>query len=244
VIETENQRRWWFATHPEYSRSRRGARPSRNESLTYEQGRKEGTKGALDPNAGKMPPFVLNPDYMAGFFDGIEEAKTEYRKGWESGYWAIHNGKVPPDLSAGDNSPYAQGVREGAAAALDELAEWHSKWVEDFPLLYGAHSRTLGKNLEKQGEIRPSGNHDAHHIVAWNHWRAGPARRVLEKLGISIDDAVNGVWLHRSYHRTLNNSKAYHDTVNRMLTEATSKKEAFEALERIKQLLSSGKFPR
>jgi len=26
MIETEEQRRWWFATHPEYSWSRRGIR--------------------------------------------------------------------------------------------------------------------------------------------------------------------------------------------------------------------------
>ncbi len=26
MIETEDQRRWWFATHPEYSSSRRGTR--------------------------------------------------------------------------------------------------------------------------------------------------------------------------------------------------------------------------
>ena len=26
MIETEDQRRWWFATHPEYGSSRRGTR--------------------------------------------------------------------------------------------------------------------------------------------------------------------------------------------------------------------------
>jgi hypothetical protein len=26
MIETEEQRRWWFATHPEYSWSRKGAK--------------------------------------------------------------------------------------------------------------------------------------------------------------------------------------------------------------------------
>ena len=36
MIETEQQRRWWFATHPEYSRSRTGHR-----------GREHGGKGEI-----------------------------------------------------------------------------------------------------------------------------------------------------------------------------------------------------
>jgi len=29
VIETDDQRRWWFATHPEFSHSRKGSRKQR-----------------------------------------------------------------------------------------------------------------------------------------------------------------------------------------------------------------------
>ena len=314
VIETENQRRWWFATHPEYSWSRRGTRTRkdgeedenernlspeevdayvdhalkhvdgtvadllravkchfgtegekqeqqealnsgagtaagpkakpRDEPLTYQQGRKDGMKWALGPNSGSEPPFVPNPDYMEGFYDGVREAKEEYLKGWEAGYWGTHGGKVPPPPHPEDQSAYAQGVRNGVATALDEQALWRQKWVENFPFGIGAHhSRTLGRNLEKQGELRPSGDHDAHHIVAWNHWRAERARQILEQWGIDIDAAVNGVWLPRAYHRTLNNSAAYYDAVHRMLEKATSKKDVLETLQTIKQLLSTGEFP-
>jgi hypothetical protein len=54
VIETEEQRRWWFATHPQFSSSRKGTRASRqkeekdatgkvrpedvDEALKYERG--------------------------------------------------------------------------------------------------------------------------------------------------------------------------------------------------------------
>src|SRR5208283_2431740 len=236
VIETEKQRRWWFATHPEFSSSLPGARggeldeddtekvrpedvdayvdealkyesgpvadllksvkrnfgtegqapegftgnressgyPDRNETrLTYNQGLKDGVQSALDPNRAPNPPLVLNPDYVSGFYQGVDEAQREYRSGWTEGYGAIHSGKAPPDLDPRDNSAYAQGVRAGATTALDEQEEWAQKWQDPIPFLSGSrHSRTLRKNLEDSGEPRQSPDEDGHHIVPWRHWRA------------------------------------------------------------------------
>ena len=341
MIETEKQRRWWFATHPEYSSRRTGAggrehdeddadkvRPEdvdayvdealkyqrdstiiellklikfwfgtefesktpaeqhallwgdeegdgdfgneedfdsqdpslwENEArlgydeaeklrgegpLTHNQGLKDGVQSVLDPNSAPNPPLVLNPDYVSGFYQGVDEAQREYRSGWTDGYGAIHSGKAPPNLDTRDNSAYAQGVRAGATTALDEQEERAQKWQDPIPFLSGSrHSRTLRKNLEDSGEPRQSPDEDGHHIVPWRHWRAQPARDVLEKYGIDIDAAENGVWAQRTYHWTLNNSSRYMDAVNRMLQGAGSKGEALQILREMKDLLSLGKFP-
>ena len=307
MIETEKQRRWWFATHPEYSSRRTGvggrghdeddtgkvrpedvdayvdealkyesgpvadllksvkrnfgtegqalegftgnressACPDRNETrLTYNQGLKDGVQSVLDPNRGPNPPLVLNPDYISGFYQGVNEAQREYRSGWTDGYSAIHSGKAPPGLDPRDNSAYAQGVRGGASAALDEQEEWAQKWQDPVPFLSGnRHSRSLRKNMENAGEPRQSPDEDGHHIVPWRHWRAQPARDVLEKYGIDIDAAENGAWVQRTYHWTLNNSSRYMDAVNRRLQGAGSKGEALQILREMKDLLSQGKFP-
>jgi hypothetical protein len=150
---------------------------------------------------------------------------------------------VPPELLPSDKSPYAQGVREGATAALDEIEEWRKKWLDPIWTLLGSyHSTKLGKNVEKQFGKRPE-NHDAHHLVPWDHWRAQPARDVLEKWDINIDSHENGMWLFRPYHQTLSNNYRYIDTVNRMLGEANSKKEVLRTLEHIRNLLSTRRFP-
>jgi len=39
MLETEEQRRWWFATHPEYSSSRRGGRSGRHREVSSDAGR-------------------------------------------------------------------------------------------------------------------------------------------------------------------------------------------------------------
>jgi|GEM_PF-1621325 len=58
MIETEDQRRWWFATHPEYSSSRKGARKHSEE---------EEHDSEIDPKA--VDAYV---DEMLKYEDGIE----------------------------------------------------------------------------------------------------------------------------------------------------------------------------
>jgi hypothetical protein len=57
-------------------------------------------------------------------------------------------------------------------------------------------SKALGRALQRAGHNRP-GNTAAHHIVAKKADAADPARKVLEKFGIWLDDAANrGVPAH------------------------------------------------
>jgi len=169
--------------------------------------------------------------------------ELEYREVWNDGYSAIRDNKEPPDLLRTDRSPYAQGVREGATAALDEREAWARKWIDPLLFLLGSHpSQILGKNLEKAGDTRPSSDHDAHHIVAWRHWRAGPGQRILEKYDIPINGVENGVWVPRRYNKALTSHAAI-DAVNEMLRNATNRPEALKILKKIKYLTSIGKFP-
>jgi hypothetical protein len=58
MIETEEQRRWWFATHPEYSWSRKGARSGDHEKEPYDSSK-------IDPEA--VDAYV---DRMLKYEDG------------------------------------------------------------------------------------------------------------------------------------------------------------------------------
>lgn len=55
--------------------------------------------------------------------------------------------------------------------------------------------RLLKVNLEAAGQAKPAQGYEAHHIVAINDYRAGPARKMLEDYGIDINEASNGAWL-------------------------------------------------
>ena len=112
-------------------------------------------------------------------------------------------------------------------------------------------SRVLGSNLEATGVVRPTGS-AAHHIVAGNSPRAAEARTVLQRLGIDINDAGNGVFLparmtspnptgaavHSSLH-----TNAYYRQVNALLGQTTTRDEALEVLAIVRGQLLSGGFP-
>ncbi|MFH1010862.1 MAG: AHH domain-containing protein [bacterium] len=261
MIETDQQRRWWFATHPEFSSRRTGQRSKHLGEEDEDSGKPspESIDAYVDKRLEHEHDNVIiamlkemkrwggtagqNLESYAEL--GLEwPGKEEYEEGWNEGYWAIHDGKAPPDLAPNDKSPYARGVREGATAALDEREAWAQKWLDPLLILSGTHpSKILGRQLQEKDDLRPSADHEAHHIVAWRHWRAIPAREVLEKYSIDINSVDNGVWLLRPYNRTLANSQRYYEAVNGMLSEATSRKEALRILSNIKQLLSVGRFP-
>jgi hypothetical protein len=147
-------------------------------------------------------------------------------------------------LESEDESAYARGVREGAAAFLDENEAWNQNWRDPLLTLLGTHpSRTLGKNLEKSGQPRPSEDYDDHHLAPWRHWRAHLARDILEKWDIPIDAIENGMWLERTFHRSLSNNYKYMERVTRMLEQAKSKPQVLEVLKRIKESLSRKRIP-
>jgi RHS repeat-associated protein len=93
-------------------------------------------------------------------------------------------------------------------------------------------SRGLGRALESAGYVRAPES-AAHHIVAINAARAAPARAVLEKFGISLDDPANGIFLPAKVHNRIH-THAYFDKVNNALSQANTRGEAMEVLEALK----------
>jgi RHS repeat-associated protein len=102
-------------------------------------------------------------------------------------------------------------------------------------------SRVLGRALEAAGHLRPA-DAAAHHIAAGSARAADPARAVLGRFGIGINEAANGMFLPRAVHTHLH-TNAYYDAVNLALGQATTRQEALEALGAIRADLARGIFP-
>jgi len=117
-------------------------------------------------------------------------------------------------------------------------------WVD--PL--GLCSLKLSRNMKKAGIERPA-NSAAHHIVGDTSKKALPARAILSKHGIDVDDAVNGVFLPNRNNMDdltgiLHNGKhpdKYFEAVNRRILladEMGGRKEVINELNRIRETLS------
>lgn len=112
-------------------------------------------------------------------------------------------------------------------------------------------SRKLGKNLIRSGASRKPGEH-AHHIVAHGEPDAAQIRGILEKFGIDINSAENGVFLP-GYKKSPNpfgaavhlstNTGPYYKSVNAMLNKATNRSEAAATLDYLRGRLLSGPWP-
>ncbi|NJK32071.1 MAG: hypothetical protein HC927_06435 [Deltaproteobacteria bacterium] len=138
-----------------------------------------------------------------------------------------------------------------------EVSPTHNYFVSGSPdapavLVHNACGRKLGRALVVAGVPRPP-NHAAHHIVAHTAERARPAQRTLERLGIGLDDAANGVFLPRNaagqaaspraaYHPSLHSYK-YYDAVNNALDGVQTKEQAMGILDGIASQLRAGTFP-
>lgn len=251
MIETDEQRRWWFATHPEFSSSNRGNRKRKHKEA-----------------AGEAPETFSPEDvdayveerlrYATGTFAELLKA-VKQTLGTEAGSSSLYQ------RAADSDGPDTQAEEESAARDEDNEARTPTFWdavlkgiddtLEDWQRWVGfggglvRPSRELARNLEKASRQPRPPDHVPHHIVAANDRRAAKARDLLEKkFKIGIDDADNGVSLRATkegegaYHPGLN-TNLYHDTVYRLLRRAKSKKEAIEVLNTIGDRLSKGKFP-
>lgn len=115
-----------------------------------------------------------------------------------------------------------------------------------FRIAQNASSRALGRALVVSGVARGA-NMAAHHIVAGGAAAAAPARAVLQRFGIGINEAANGVFLPRAANGTAaavhagGHSRAYYEAVNAALAQATTRDEVLEALEALRQDLQNGK---
>jgi len=260
MIENDKQRRWWFANHPEYSSSKgRRKLPNNEEPDGHEKVSPESVDAYVDEAlkhvsgtvAVLLKSFKRNfgtEGYAKESHEEEEEHKNreevDYQKGWDDGYRAIRRNQAPPEWVIEDKSAYARGVREGATTALDEREAWAQKWIDPLLMTAGTSpSNILGKNLTDANLEKPSADYDAHHLVPWRHWRAQIARDILEKWGIEINSIENGMWLDRTFHRTLSNNHKYMRNITSLLQKAQSRPEALRVLQQIRDSLSKMKIP-
>jgi len=113
-------------------------------------------------------------------------------------------------------------------------------------------SRVLARAMKAVGKFRLAGEF-CHHIVAHGDARAKAALDVLDKFGIGVDEAVNGVFLpgfktspnplKKAVHGNLH-TKKYYEAVNKMLDEATSPADARRVLKEIAENLEKGIVPK
>lgn len=121
------------------------------------------------------------------------------------------------------------------------------------------HRQRLNHNMLERHGKKPA-NTDAHHIVSWNHPDAIAARAILERFGIDIDSAINGVYLpskseHVPHPDMLNayshkkiHTKVYYVNLTEMLTDVSlvpnaNKEDIVDVLDEIGEELVNGKFP-
>jgi hypothetical protein len=112
-------------------------------------------------------------------------------------------------------------------------------------------SRELDRALEAAGHVKPEGA-ATHHIVAGRAPLAARAREILQKFGIGLNDAENGVYLPRDRFssnptgaavHTRVHTRAYYQAVTAALRRATTRQKAIEILRSIARKLESGGYP-
>jgi hypothetical protein len=89
----------------------------------------------------------------------------------------------------------AQGGRKVGARPMDQIEG--TTIGDDINLRVSSHqgSTVLGAALRAAGIAPPGSGYHAHHIVPRGMQGAQRAREILERAGIGIDSAENGVWL-------------------------------------------------
>ena len=145
---------------------------------------------------------------------------------------------VVPGLPGGTGS--AKLVSKLTAEYGDEAASLVLKYSDDMAeiVFKGGNSKKLANNLIKNG-IERGENQAAHHIVAGGSKYAKDTRKILAKFNISVNDAVNGVFLDKSMHSKLH-TKEYYQKVHRLLKDLNTKEEVVDILKYIGEVLSSG----
>ena len=122
----------------------------------------------------------------------------------------------------------------------DEAASLVLKYSDDMAeiVFKGGNSKKLANNLIKNG-IERGADQAAHHIVAGGSKYAKDTRKILAKFNISVNDAVNGVFLDKSIHVGLH-TKEYYEKIHGLLEKATTKEEVINILQSVADILSSG----
>ncbi|MET8198042.1 AHH domain-containing protein [Micromonospora taraxaci] len=110
----------------------------------------------------------------------------------------------------------------------------------------------LRNALLAAGDLEPSTPHSPHHIVAGNSLKAAPARAQLDRFGIGVNEAENGVWLPRdssspnptgaSVHSRIH-ANEYYNYVNDLIGGARSRSEALDVSSHVRRQLQGGFWP-
>jgi hypothetical protein len=195
-------------------------------SYSYDRG--YSWQGGATPQGAPPPSWMQTSGVCLGGCHGTTPA-GEFRQMTPTEEFILHAGAAIVTLPIGGE--FAILVRAGLTARVIVPS-----------------SRALGRALEAAGHARPAGS-AAHHIVAGNAPAAAQARAVLQRFGIGINDAINGVFLPATRaapnatgaaaHSTVH-TNAYYQTVNQMLGAATTRAEAEAALRAISQALLAG----
>lgn len=255
MIETEEQRRWWFATHPQFSSSRKGTRASRQKEEKDATGkvRPEDVDAYVDEalKYERGPVAELLKSVKRNFgTEGVSE-KPDRRLAYLEAARSGSDRASSVEEDDGDEKELT--FWEAVAIGIDNTLQDWDTWLGWGGVLAN-HRRRLARNLERAGRPRPP-DRAAHHIVAPDEGRfreAIEARKILEKFGINIDSADNGVWLpykykpapgKGTYHPSLH-SKEYYRQVEKLLRKATTKENAIATLQKIGRQLSGGTFPK
>ncbi|MGW3653675.1 ricin-type beta-trefoil lectin domain protein [Streptomyces sp. NPDC000878] len=110
----------------------------------------------------------------------------------------------------------------------------------------------LRNALNAAGDLEPATPHSPHHIVAGNSPKAAPARAQLDRFGIGVNDAENGVWLPRSSSSPNPNGLSVHSKVhtndyyayvNNLMSGARNRSEALDVIGHVKRQLQGGHWP-
>lgn len=220
--------------------------------------RRAGTTAAGAPRASYVPSPYTSPDYVQTLPDGNTPAATpnprpdEFRSTQPQSA-ALTNSPISASNSAPSNTPTpAKSGNQTISNSAPQKANLSSSGpatsaapaptVTPVSSTAKANSAKLKSNLIAAKQAHNAGDH-AHHIVAGTAKKAGPARAVLAKHGIDINDASNGQFLPGNVHSKVH-TKKYFDAINRTLLQANTKQRAEQALKHIaNKLKTTGKYP-
>ncbi|MBQ5475161.1 MAG: AHH domain-containing protein, partial [Lachnospiraceae bacterium] len=181
----------------------------------------------------------------------------------------IREWKAASNLKKGDNLITETGesvyVEEVRVEKLAECVTVYNLEVEDLHVYYVAgvlvhnmcgsevsgkkpSSKVLRDNMISSGQTEPSYKNAAHHIVAGSSPKAIEARQILQKYGLDINSADNGVFLPTekgisdvAYHPSLHTNE-YYRKVNALLERANSREDVIDILDMIRAGLLDGTF--
>ncbi|MBE5951419.1 MAG: hypothetical protein E7260_07455 [Lachnospiraceae bacterium] len=214
----------------------------------------EGTQDIIYGSTGNAETVSFNPvrDTVFGGNQQNYDAFEFALAGSAFGTWVYYSSAFSAPLLSGNVAQYAN-VLGGAGEMLDNVGDA----IEEVGNLFDAginalsipDSRILRANMIAAGIEVPEYRNAAHHIVAGASAKAAEARAILQKFGIGINDAVNGVFLptekgvsEAMYHPSLHTDQ-YYRIVTELLSQANSREEVMDILVDIAEQLLNGTFP-